>query len=436
MGGNRSIPILLLAAVVACAAWAEAQQSRSVRRHRVPVEPTVVEQAEAALDKQQYAEAEKLLLKAVEAEPADYRAWFNLGYLYTATDRRQEAVHAYRRAVEAKPDVFESNLNLGLLLAAQGQPEAARYLRAATGLKPSAEAEAGLLRAWLALAAVLEEHDPAGAAAALRSAAELQPEDAELRLRIGRLLESAGEVAGAAAEYEAAAEMQPESPQPLGALVDLYVGAGRLPEAAQALERYLKLAPADARARIQLARLAVAAGNREQATTVLQDIERALAPGEHATRRELAALYMELEQFEAAERQYRALLQADGGDGDAHYALGKLLMKQRRYPEAQERLLAAVNLRPGLGEAYGDLAFVAAENKDHMLTLRALEARARLLPENPGTYFLRATAYDHLRAPKEAAENYHKFLAAADGKHPDQEWQARQRLRVLEPRRR
>jgi protein-tyrosine phosphatase len=43
-------------------------------------------------------------------------------------------------------------------------------------------------------------------------------------------------------------------------------------------------------------------------------------------------------------------------------------------------------------------------------------------------------AYDHLRDYKQAAENYHKFLEAARGAYPDQEWQARHRLIAIEPK--
>ena len=48
-------------------------------------------------------------------------------------------------------------------------------------------------------------------------------------------------------------------------------------------------------------------------------------------------------------------------------------------------------------------------------------------------FFLRATAYDHLRDFKDASTNYHQFLEA-DGKFPDQEWQARHRLIAIEPK--
>ena len=91
-------------------------------------------------------------------------------------------------------------------------------------------------------------------------------------------------------------------------------------------------------------------------------------------------------------------------------------------------------VKPDFGIAYGDLAFAASENKEYPLAIKALDARAKFLPDIPLTLFLRATAYDHLRAYKQAAASYHQFLAAANGKFPEQEWQARHRLIAIEPK--
>jgi hypothetical protein len=97
-------------------------------------------------------------------------------------------------------------------------------------------------------------------------------------------------------------------------------------------------------------------------------------------------------------------------------------------------LVAAVKLKPDYGEAYGDLALAASANKNYVLTLQALDARAKYLPEVPGTYFLRATAFDSLRDYVHASENYHKFLSVAEGRFPDEEWKARHRLITIEPK--
>jgi hypothetical protein len=58
--------------------------------------------------------------------------------------------------------------------------------------------------------------------------------------------------------------------------------------------------------------------------------------------------------------------------------------------------------------------------------------RSKYQPENPATYFLWATSYDTLKDRAAAATYYHHFLEASGGKFPDQEWQARQRLQILE----
>jgi hypothetical protein len=39
-----------------------------------------------------------------------------------------------------------------------------------------------------------------------------------------------------------------------------------------------------------------------------------------------------------------------------------------------------------------------------------------------------------LKNVKQASVNYHLFLNAANGKYPDQEWQAKHRLIALEPK--
>ncbi len=145
-------------------------------------------------------------------------------------------------------------------------------------------------------------------------------------------------------------------------------------------------------------------------------------------------MYANAKKYDLAEAQYRSLLAAKPNDPDLHFGLGRVLLNQRKFPEAQQELLLTIQLKPGMGPAYGELAAAANENKNYELVIKALDARAQLLPELPIGYFLRATAYDHLRLYKPAAENYHRFLDTATGNYPDQEWQARHRLITIEPK--
>jgi predicted Zn-dependent protease len=163
-------------------------------------------------------------------------------------------------------------------------------------------------------------------------------------------------------------------------------------------------------------------------------VKSALAPDDPAGQRELAEMNVEAKKYQEAEHQYRALLAKQPDDPELHRALGDVLMREQEFPQAEQEFLTAVKLKPDFGEAYGDLAFAASENKNYAGTIKALEFRAKYLPEVPETYFLRATAYDHLREYKQASENYRQFLQVADGKFPDREWQARHRLLAIDPK--
>jgi tetratricopeptide (TPR) repeat protein len=129
---------------------------------------------------------------------------------------------------------------------------------------------------------------------------------------------------------------------------------------------------------------------------------------------------------------YKALVERSGNDARLRYEYGLALMHQQQWMASEEQLLAAVKLSPNLADAYGDLAVASSENKQYDLTLKALEVRTKLLGDNPGTFFLRATALDHLRRYPEATQNYRRFLAAANGKYPDEEWKARHRLIAIQ----
>jgi tetratricopeptide (TPR) repeat protein len=130
---------------------------------------------------------------------------------------------------------------------------------------------------------------------------------------------------------------------------------------------------------------------------------------------------------------YKDLVAADPNDASLRHQYGLVLLHQRKFAEAQEQLLAALERDRKLVDAYGDLALAASENKNYQLTIGVLDARAKLAPETPGTYFLRATAYDNLKAFAQASENYHLFLSVSNGQFPDREWQARHRLIAIEP---
>jgi tetratricopeptide (TPR) repeat protein len=400
-----------------------------------------VTQAEDALDHKDYASAEALLKKVTAADAKDYRAWFDLGLLYNATNRREQAIEAYRNSVAADGSFFESNFNLGISLAAAEQSaEAAKYLRASTTLKPLSDPERSLVRAWTALGEVLaQSKDAQGALAAFGEAEKLTPRDAALHISAGRVLESSGALDQAGEEFGKAAELDPKSKEALAGVANVNMRAHRLPEAEAALRKVVSVDPTNANAHLQLGRVLAAEDHNDEAATEIETALK-LQPNDLDAERELAGLHAAAKQYDKAAAEYSELLQREPNNVDLHFAYGTVLMEKHDFPAAEQQLLAAAKINPS-ADVLGNLAVVASENKHYPLVLQALDARAKLTHENAGTYYLRATTFDHLQQAtqnpeylKQAIANYKQFLAASDGHNPDNEWKARHRLIALEPK--
>ena len=405
------------------------------KRHKVAEEEAQspeLTKAEELIQKQDFGAAEPLLQKVVDEDPTNYVAWFDLGFVENGLGKIAESIAAYRKSVAAKPDVFESNLNLGLQLAKSKQPDAEQFLRAATQLKPTSHAAEGQARAWLSMAHVLEGSKPDEAIAAYQQAATLQPKDAEPHLAAGLLLEKQEKFTDAEREYKQALALG-ESPDAHTGLANIYMRGRRFPEAEEELRKVVAAHPEHGAAHIQLGRVLAAEGKNDDAIAELQAGAK-LVPADVSVQRDLAELYVTAGKNDQAEGAYRTLIAANPNDAELHRALGQSLLRQKKFGNAQQELLLAVKLKPDLGEAYGDLAFAASENKDYPLTIKALDVRVKFLQEIPITYFLRASAYDHLKDVKRAAANYRLFLNTAGGKYPEQEWQAKHRLIAIEPK--
>lgn len=429
---------VLVSALCICAF---AQTHTTVRHHKELVEdrPPEIAQAEDAIQKSDFPSAETLLKKAFATDPNNkeawsYQAWFDLGFVLNRLSRSDESIAAYRKSVAAKPDVFESNLNLGLMLDRAHDPEAERFLRAATTLKPTAHPEEGQARAWLAIAHLLETTKPDEALQAYAKAADLTPKDSEPHLSAGLLHERQKEFPAAEAEYKKVLTLDPRSTEATIGLTNLYMKSGRLDEAEPMLRRLAAERPDDAGIHFQLGRVLAAQGKSDDAITELQTALK-LAPADSDAQRELADLYASAGKNDLAEASYRALLTSHPNDAELHRGLGQALLRQKKFSEAQQEFWTAVQLKKDWPDLYVDLAFAASENKNYELTIKALDLRAKFNTEMPAVaYFFRASAYDHLRDYKRAAVDYHQFLDSAGGKYPDQEWQARHRLIAIEPK--
>ena len=137
-------------------------------------------------------------------------------------------------------------------------------------------------------------------------------------------------------------------------------------------------------------------------------------------------------QLPESDQLYTQLIAAHPVDSGLYTARGENLIRQQKNAEALGDFTRATEIDATNGEAWSGMAFAASKTGQPSIALHGLTMRSKYLPENASTYFLWATSYDTLHDRKAAISYYHQFLEAAAGKFPDQEWQARQRLLLLE----
>jgi tetratricopeptide (TPR) repeat protein len=447
---RRLLLCLLFCSVVPSLApvWAQgassAQDKPAAKEATSPLDQGAVSpevaKAEAALIKSDWKSAEPILDSWLASHPTDARALFDGGYLADAQGRYDDAIALYRKAVDANPKSFEAQISLGLLLARLGKSaEGKPVLEIATTLDPGPAGPVAKSKAWRALAQINMrgpggesggKADPAQASVDLLEALKLSPETKDDTLMAASLADANGNPVGAEAAYRRVLKKDPDSTVANAGLAHLLIAQKKYPDAEDLLQAALKKSPDDPALTAQLAAVLVAE-DKTDALPLLQQFHQK-HPKDIAITRMLAQVEADAGEYAESDQLYATLLTATPKDSDLLAGHGQNLIRLHRYPEALKAFQSATEIDESNGEAWNGLAFAAFETHQPAITIHALTVRSKYLPEEPTISFLWATAYDTLHDKKQAVAYYHRFLESAAGKFPDQEWQARQRLALLE----
>ena len=392
--------------------------------------------AESAISSSDWKTAESKLNVWLANHPQDSRALFDAGYVADAQNRLDDAVGFYRRAIAVNPKSFEAHLSLGLLLARQGkQSEARPELAAATQLDPGEGGPALKARAWRALAEVDRPSpghagDPSAASNELLEALKLSPETPSDVLLAADLAEASGQDDAAEKAYRRLLEKDPTSEPANAGLAHLMIREKKYPEAEAFLRAAMQKLPDDPALTAQLATV-LAAQDKAEALPLLQKLH-AAHPEDINVTGMLAETLSIAGDIAGSDDLYVKLLAVSPNDPDLLVRHGQNLVRLGKYADAMSAFDKATRIDPANSNGWSGLAFAASKNNQPQIALQALSMRSKFLPENASTYFLWATSYDTLHQKKEAAAYYHRFLEVAAGKFPNQEWQARQRIQLLE----
>lgn len=374
-----------------------------------------------ALEKKDYPAAVVSFAKAADADPNDHAAHFHLALARSLSGEWAAAIGGYRKVLELKPGLYEAELNLGILLLEQKQAEAAiPSLRAATEKKPKE------FRPNYYLAeALLAAGQPSQAEPWYQSALKLDAKSAAAERGLARSLASQQKLDDAAPHFRRAAELDPAYRDALLELAGLYEAAKRPLEAIPLYEQF----PEDPAARERLGELLLEAGRPEEA---VRHLEFAVARSPTAANRlALATAYLRSKQPDKAVAAVEQAIAAAPDDLDLRLFHGRLLRDQKNFRDAARQFYFVVQKRPDSREAWSELAAMLNALEQHPQALAALDRLEALGESGPAIHYLRAIMLDRLQQHAPALASYEKFLALAAGRHPEEEFKARQRVRIL-----
>jgi tetratricopeptide (TPR) repeat protein len=350
--------------------------------------PDPMREASAHLDAGRYAEAVAVLKPFVEKNPGSVAGRFNLALSQSLAGEDEAAIAGFRKVLELQPGLFEAQVNLGQALVKTGR---------------FSEAEAPLA-----------------------AAAEAKPDDARVRYLQARALMGQDRLRDALPLLERAAELDPANRDRRLELAETYQRAGMKKEARAAWERVAEI-PA---ARERLALLLLDEGDNEAAIGHLELLMKEQPTS--AVAYALATAYLRDRRPEKSVPLAQAIVRQEPANLEARLFLGRLLRDQKQYGPAAQQFQAAVKLQPQSLEAWSEFTAALVLLQQHEAALQALEQVRAIGGENAAYHYLRATMLDARKEHKPALESYQRFLSLSEGKHPDEEFKARQRVRMLE----
>ena len=385
----------------------------------------LLDEAQAALDKNDYEAAIPPLQKFIAEKPDVAFAHFQLAYAYTALKRPDDARQEYERSIALDPKMPAAQLNLGVLLLERQPAAAVAALRRAVELLPSESRPRYLLGL-----AQERSGDFSGAAESFAGATRLDPKDLDSLTRLGQVLLRLGKSADAEGKFRAALELQPNSPEALQGLAQS-LDQQKKPQAVDAYRNYLAAEPDDKAARLRLVHLLVEQQKYDEAVAENAKDN----AGQPATVDDLklrADIEINQKKLDEAITTLRRAIALAPNDAQLHGGLGRIYLEKRQFADAEKELKAALELDRNNLAYWKDLSSTYYLAGNCQAALAALDVLGKAEAGGAGTWFIRALCYDKLNQVQRALDAYRKFLELDENKNPDQVWQANQRIHVLE----
>jgi Tfp pilus assembly protein PilF len=375
-----------------------------------------------ALEGGKYEAAIQAFTKAIAADPKDYFAHFNLAMAYSLLHRDAEGIAEYRATLALKPGLFEAELNGGILLLRSKNPVEALPL-----FEDAARQKPGEFRPRYYLAeSQLQTGDAAHAEENYRLAIGLDAKSAGAQLGMAHALAQQRKIADAAPYFRQAAQLDAAYRDALLELAGLYE---KDQQPAEAIAIYREF-PDDAAAQARMGELLLETKQYADAIPRLEEAYQKDPSGPN--RLALAAAYVFSQKAEKAIPLLEQSVAAEPANYELRMIYARALRDRKQFPAAARQFYEAAKLKPGDAKTWTELGDMLYMTGEYPQSLAAFEQAAKLGDHSAGNWFLRAIILDKLRQVKPAKEAYEQFLSLSQGKNSIQEFQARQRVRILQ----
>jgi tetratricopeptide (TPR) repeat protein len=381
-------------------------------------------EAAQALESNDFAGAIPHLEAALEDDPTNVNARFNLAYARQATGDAASAIKHYQVIAKQQPDLMPARQNLATLLM-----QADRFADAALHYEAIAEAQPENRQA-LQLAA--SAHSQAGQAEQARAAfqrlSDIDGTSLEATLGLASSLAELGRLHEAVPHYLRAIQLDPSAEDALLEIAKRLEESGFKQDALELYRRYARNRPDDAAVQEEIGVLLLESGNLRAAT---QALERAvqLEPRSHR-HAALGEAYRQAGKVEAAREQLSLAAKSAPGDAKVRLRYANALLQQQEYELASREYVASLEVDPGASDAWNGLAFAMYRLGSFPAALRALKEAEKLGPPLAASVYLRALCQDSLQLYEEAQDSYRAFLALSTDMQ-EETWKATQRLKTI-----
>ena len=404
---------------------AKSPPNSTSREKEDPLAP-LLQQANDAIDKMDFAGALDPLQKYIAQRPDEPYPHFQLGYAYAGLERAEDAKSEFSRAAALDPKMAEAHLNLGLVLMDSDPAGAADAFRRAAELQPAESRPRSLAGLSLERASRFSE-----AAEQFRAALALSPNDYEAHFALGRVLLRSNDSSGAEEQFRAAIAARGDAaPARLG-LANALLAQKNYEPASDALAEYLKLNPGDHSAHFDRASALLNLGRFDEALSELDRSDAGSVPSAEGLKMR-GEILMQQKKWKEAVGVLTQALALSPQDSELADWLGRTDTELHDYPAAVRILAQVYRQNPQSTDASRDLANALFLNEEFASALDALDRLAKMEQPPPGSWFIRAICYDKLARKTEAIESYQKFLDLDNGQHDTQDFQARHRIITLQ----